>query len=188
METLRRSLEWARGRILDDAALEDIIQNVDEYIQEIRTTRCRIVIRGSIDRYSWLVVFLSASNNRSAMVLEGFLTAATRDLKKFAEQWNHHGLRTVRHQSPLQQPSTAVQELISSRQSVVDRQMASTQDMGTDRNTAADARDGGFSETDQSDAAAVVPDVDWHEEVEVPQTHFNISQFTLAFVDAPEDI
>lgn len=36
METLRRSLEWARGRMIDDITLEDILEKVDDYIQEVR--------------------------------------------------------------------------------------------------------------------------------------------------------
>ncbi|XP_031165359.1 uncharacterized protein LOC116057094 [Sander lucioperca] len=107
-----------------------------------------------------------------------YLPRINRDLNAFTNQWNHHGLRTERHQSPLQifvrgclaqqrQPTTAIRDLFATESSEVAGETDGT----------AGAMDGGRAEaagTGDAAAAGKPPDIDWPERVQVPQTRFTL--------------
>lgn len=143
--------------------------------------------RGVVNVYSDLFRFLEAEellsidNDLHLWALQYvYLPRLNRDLKLFADQWNQHGLRTARHQSPLQlfvtgclgqqrQPTTAVQELFSSASSVAVEVTTSSTEMETRR----DETEVGLSETeDESGAAGEAPEIDWHESVLLPQNPY----------------
>lgn len=143
--------------------------------------------RGVVNVYSDLFRFLEAeelldiNNNLHLWALQYvYLARLNRDLILFADQWNHHGLRTARHQSPLQlfvagclgqqRPTAAVQELFTSASSADVEDITTTTEMGTRQNEAEVSP----SETeDEGGAVEQGPDIDWQERVHVPHIPFS---------------
>lgn len=90
-----------------------------------------------------------------------YLPRINRDLGLFCSQWNHHGLRTERNQSPLQL-------FVQGRLALQGRPLTAMQDIFAD--PAGDRAGPAGGEAAAEDA----PDVQWPEEVHVPQGLFTL--------------
>lgn len=104
-----------------------------------------------------------------------YIPRINRRLTAFSNQWNQHGLRTVRHQSPLQivirgcltqqrRPTTAIQDIFSSAppraggemdSTTATTEMAGRHGFPAQEGDTAGTREGGAS-------TGLVPSIDWN--------------------------
>ncbi|XP_062342184.1 uncharacterized protein LOC134039976 [Osmerus eperlanus] len=129
-----------------------------------------------------------------------YLPRINRDMADFCNQWNHHGLRTERHQSPLQifvrtclaqqmLPTTAMQDLFSATlpgsegaDSTVPRGMGGAAQDGAAQDWA--AQDGEAQDGEAQDGVAGTPVVHWPERVTIPPNRFTLGNALMQVLAA----
>ncbi|XP_046871238.1 uncharacterized protein LOC124463537 [Hypomesus transpacificus] len=119
-----------------------------------------------------------------------YLPRINRDMADFCQQWNHHGLRTERHQSPLQifvrtclaqqrLPTTAMQDLFAATPTGGER-ADSTVPRGMGGAAQGGAAQGGAAQG----GAAGTPVVHWPERVTIPPNQFTLGNALMQVLAA----